>query len=181
MHITPQISEQDEVILSMRPTVTAIVRFVADPNPALRSSIPGNSIQNLIPETRTREMQSVLKVANGRTAILGGLMLDSFEGSREGLPIASRIPIFGDLFSYRSDQARRSELVVFVRPVVVKDPSVETDLAPYRRYLPDREFFRDTESPVPQLEEGLQSMERRKYQIEPVPVVPEPPPGGTRP
>ena len=97
MHITPQISELDDVILSVRPTITSITKFVQDPNPALRGTLTQPAIQNPIPETRTREMQSVLRIASGKTAVLGGLMLDSFEGSREGLPIAGRIPIFGDL------------------------------------------------------------------------------------
>jgi general secretion pathway protein D len=176
MHITPQISEQDDVILSVRPTVTVITKFVQDPNPALRGSLTQAAIPNPIPETRTREMQSVLKVASGKTAILGGLMLDAFEGQRDGLPVASRIPIFGDFFSFRNDQARKSELVIFVRPIVVRDPSVETDLAAYRRFLPDREFFKDSESMAPLLDDALKRLERAK--AEPTPVVPEPPPPG---
>ena len=178
MHITPQISENDEVILSVRPTVTSITKFVQDPNPALRGTLTQPGIPNPIPETRTREMQSVLKIASGKTAVLGGLMLDAFEGSREGLPLASRIPVLGDFFSFRNDQVRKSELVIFVRPVVVKDPSVETDLAAYRRNLPDREFFKESESMAPQLDEALKRLERTRMDFTPVPVVPEPPPPG---
>jgi MSHA biogenesis protein MshL len=183
MHITPQISDTDEVILSVRPTVTAITRFVQDPNPSLRGSLTQPAIPNPIPETRTREMQSVLKVTSGKTAVLGGLMLDSFEGQRDGLPVAGRIPIFGDLFSFRNDRAIRSELVVFVRPIVVRDPSVETDLAGYRRLLPDRGFFKEAETMAPALDDALKRMERAKADatLTPVPVVPEPPPPGNRP
>ena len=113
--------------------------------------------------TQTREMESVLKVASGQTAILGGLMLDSFEGKRDGLPVASRIPIFGDLVSYRNDKATKTELVIFIRPVVIRDASMDGDLAAYRRYLPDRDFFRDTRPPAPSFEERLQRIERGEF------------------
>jgi general secretion pathway protein D len=128
----------------------------------------------VIPVTQTREMESVLKVGSGQTAVLGGLMLDSFEGKREGLPLASRIPIFGDLVSNRNDQATKSELVIFIRPVVIRDASVEGDLAEYRRYLPDREFFKDTRPPLPEFQEGMRKLERGELpRGKPNPVVPD--------
>jgi general secretion pathway protein D len=173
MNVTPQISDGDMVTLSVRPTVTRIISTVNDPNPALAAA----RVTSSIPVTQTREMESVLKVASGQTAILGGLMLDSFEGRRDGLPLASRIPFLGDLVSNRNDRTTKSELVIFIRPVVVRDASVEGDLAGYRRYLPGSDFFRDTR-PLgsPQFEEGIRDMEHgRLPRGTPVPVVPDPP------
>jgi MSHA biogenesis protein MshL len=179
MNVTAQISGTDMVTLHVRPTVTRIIGTVDDPNPALAAA----RVTSKIPITQTREMESVLKVASGQTAILGGLMLDSFEGSRDGLPIASRIPVLGDLVSYRNDKAQKSELVIFIRPFVVRDASMEGDLAAYRRFLPDSEFFRDTRSPLPSLERKLERMERGdfsgSFDTTPNPVVPDPP--GVRP
>ena len=157
MNVTPQISDGDMVTLNVRPTVTRIIDTVSDPNPSLAAA----KVTSLIPVTQTREMESVLKVASGQTAILGGLMLDSFEGSRNGLPIASRIPLLGDLVSNRNDRAQKSELVIFIRPVVIRDASVDGDLAAYRRFLPDREFFRDTRTPYPCVEKKLQRLENK--------------------
>ena len=175
MNVTPQISEGDMVTINVRPTVTRIIDTVSDPNPALAAA----KVISLIPVTQTREMESVLKVASGQTAILGGLMLDSFEGKREGLPLASRIPLFGDLVSKRNDKTEKTELVIFIRPYVVRNASVEDDLAAFRRYLPDREFFRDTRSPLPCFEKGMQRLEDRAFSDDspcatPVPVVPPP-------
>ncbi|HXZ50281.1 MAG TPA: type II and III secretion system protein [Usitatibacter sp.] len=176
MNVTPQISAGDMVILNLRPTITRIIDFVNDPNPSLAAA----NVVSKIPETQTREMESVLKVASGQTAILGGLMLDSFQGSTSGLPVASRIPLFGDLVSYRNDTAQKSELVIFIRPVVIREASLEGDLAPYRQYLPDEEFFRDTRPPLPQLQEQLNRIEQGHLpQGEPVPVVPTPPAPGS--
>jgi general secretion pathway protein D len=182
MNVTPQISDGDMVTINVRPTVTRIIGSVNDPNPALAAA----RVTSVIPVTQTREMESVLKVASGQTAVLGGLMLDSFEGRREGLPIASRIPIFGDLVSNRNDQATKSELVIFIRPVVIREASMEGDLAEYRRYLPTREFFKDTVPPMPRFQEGMRQIEAGEMPsslTRPTPVVPEalaPSPGGPR-
>ena len=176
MNVTPQISDSDVVTLNVRPTVTRITGFVEDPNPSLRGTLTSAAIPNRIPETQTREMESMLRVASGQTAILGGLMQDSFQGSRDGLPIAARIPVFGDLFSYRNDQANKTELVIFLRPLVIRSASVDGDLAGYRRYLPDREFFRDQQTPLPEVQESLRRMQRGEAPVmRPAPVVPESP------
>jgi general secretion pathway protein D len=175
MNITPQISDGDMVTLNLRPTVTRIIDTVADPNPELKKQ----NVTSLIPITQTREMESVLKVASGQTAVLGGLMLDSFEARTDGLPVLSRIPLFGDLVSQRNDRARKSELVIFIRPIVVRDASVEGDLAAYRRLLPGRDFFRDTRPPVPEFQRNLERMDRGEMpQMRGQPQYVVPPPAG---
>jgi general secretion pathway protein D len=181
MNVTPQIADNDMVVLNVRPTVSRILGFVNDPNPDLARV----NVQNRVPEIQSREFESVLRVPSGQTAILGGLMQDSFEGRRDGLPILSRLPIFGDAVSFRNDTSRKTELVIFLRPVVIRDASVEGDLAAFRRYLPDPEFFRDTHNHVlPALEQNLQRMERGEFpewRGRPVPVVPDPAQPAVRP
>ncbi len=157
MNVTPQISDTDMVTLNVRPTVTRIIATVKDPNPALAAV----KVDSLIPVTQTREMESVLKVGSGQTAILGGLMLDSFQGQTDGLPLASRIPLLGDLVSYRNDKSSKTELVIFIRPVVIRDASLEGDLSGYRRFVPDSQFFQDTRAPFPCVEKGLEQLERK--------------------
>ena len=101
-------------------------------------------------------------------------MQDSFEGTRNGLPIGSRIPIIGDLMSYRNDTAKKSELVIFIRPLVVKDASILTDLAGYQRFVPANDFFRDTQAPLPEFQENLLRMQRgEKPLTKSNPVVPD--------
>jgi general secretion pathway protein D len=175
MNVTPQISDGDIVTMNLRPTVTRIISQVADPNPSLKAA----GVTSLIPVTQTREMESVLKVASGQTAVLGGLMLDSFDGRTTGLPIASRVPVVGDLFSQRNDQATKTELVIFIRPLVVRDASMEGDLARYRRLEPGDDFFKDTRNFFPCVDKQLERLEDRARnapcKVEPVPVVPDPP------
>ncbi len=182
MNLTAQISDSDIVTLNVRPTITSIIGSVQDPNPSLRGTIPGTSIESLIPVTRTREMESILRVASGQTAVLGGLMEDSFVGKRNGLPNVSRIPVFGDLFSYRDDKSTKKELVIFLQPQVIRSASTDGDLSSYRRLLPGNEFFKDTQPPVPEFQKAMGEIERGEMPgTKPVPVVPEPPaPGSAR-
>ena len=56
------------VTINVRPTVTRVIGTVNDPNPALKLA----NVVSSIPVTQTREMESVLKVASGQTAVLGG-------------------------------------------------------------------------------------------------------------
>jgi general secretion pathway protein D len=180
MNVTPQIADNDMVVLNVRPTVSRILRFVNDPNPDLARV----NVINPVPEIQSREFESVLRIPSGQTAILGGLMQDSFEGQRDGMPILSRIPFLGDAVSFRNDTSRKTELVIFLRPLVIRDASLDGDLAEYRRYMPDREFFRDTHPPLPGVEKNLQRMERGEFpdmRGTANPVVPPPPPPGGMP
>ena len=176
MNVTPQVAENDMVVLNVRPTVTSKIGDAKDPNPDLARV---NQV-NLIPVIRSREFESVLRIPSGSTAILGGLMEDKFEGSRDGVPLLSRIPFVGDWVSYRNDTSSKRELVIFLRPSVIRDPSIEGDLASFRRYLPGTQFFNDTH-PIgsARWEEEVRRMERGEMpRLAPSPVVPEPPPPG---
>ena len=147
MNVTAQISEGDIITLNVRPSITRIVSYVKDPNPDLARA----NVINNVPQIQTREFETVLRVPSGQTAVLGGLMQDSFEGKRDGLPIASRWPIFGDAVSYRNDLGKKTELVIFLRPLVIKDAGIDTDFSDYRRYLPDKQFFKEAEPVFPSL------------------------------
>lgn len=135
MSVTPQVAESDEVTLNVRPTISRIVGFVQDPNPALALA---NVISN-VPVIQTREMESVLRVASGNIAVMGGLMQDSVDNLKDGVPLLSRLPGVGDAFAYRNEKTSKSELVIFIRPVVVKDASVNGDYRDFRGLLPERQ------------------------------------------
>ncbi len=132
MAVTPQISEDDQITLNVRPTISRILRFVNDPNPALADA----EVVNSIPELQIREIESVLKVESGEIAILGGLMQDTIDSDVAGIPGVNRIPIIGDAFNYRDDTTIKTELIIFIRPIVVRQPSINGDLQQFREFLP---------------------------------------------
>jgi MSHA biogenesis protein MshL len=135
MSVTPQIADTDEVTLNVRPTITRVVGFEQDPNPALAAE----NVVSRVPVIQAREVESVLKVFSGDIAMLGGLMQDSADNTRDGIPLVSRVPLIGNLFSYRNETSSKTELVIFIRPVVVKSASVNGDYRNYRYLLPNED------------------------------------------
>ena len=131
MSVTPYIGRNDEVLLNVRPTVSRILNFVDDPNPELADA----GVSNQIPEIQVRELESLLRIESGQTAVLGGLMQDSIDESTRGLPYLSRLPLLGGLFSYRDNRMEKTELVIFLRPTVVRQASLEGDYRTYQRFL----------------------------------------------
>jgi general secretion pathway protein D len=132
MSVTPQISESDVVILNIRPTISRVIGYKTDPNPLLANA----GTINLIPEIQVREIESILKINDGDVAIMGGLMQDVTDKNTQGVPVLSQLPLIGDLFRYRNDKYTKTELVIFLRPVVVKEASLSGDLRDYQVYLP---------------------------------------------
>jgi general secretion pathway protein D len=130
MGVTPQINEDGRVTLTVRPTVSRVLRFKEDPNPLL-------TIPNLVPEVTTREMESVLQIGTGQTVVLGGLMQDDVTQSREQIPGADGLDRLGEFFRFRDNRAVKSELVIFLRPTVITNPSLDSDeLKMFQRFLP---------------------------------------------
>lgn len=121
MYVTPQIGNDSEVTLNLRPTITRILSYANDPNPVLAQNNP--PIINRIPQIQTREMESILRVRNGDIAVLGGLMQDSRTGSTSQIPGIGSLPGLGELFKARSDINGKSELVIFLRPVILNQES----------------------------------------------------------
>jgi general secretion pathway protein D len=132
MTMTPQINENGMVSLTVRPTISRNVGFVRDPNPSIPTDIP-----NQVPVIQVREMESLLQVRSGQTVILGGLIQDHSNNARDGVPVLSRPDGFGALFGQHERINSQTELVIFLRPIVVSNPSLEADeLRQFQRLLP---------------------------------------------
>jgi len=149
MSVTPQISENNSVLLNVRPTISRITGTKRDPHPSL-------TIPNLVPEIQTREMESLMSVNDGDIAVLGGLMQEQVNNTDDAVPGVSKIPILGNLFTHRNDTTSKTELVIFLRPIVVRDASIQGDYRSFRNQLPGQDFFDNKGGlqPVPELNVG---------------------------
>jgi general secretion pathway protein D len=152
MNLTPQIGDADSVLLNVRPSISRIVRNVPDPNPTLAAPCGASSvgvpvgaacgpITSNIPVIQTREMESLIKVNSGQIAVMGGLIQESLTDNQDSVPGASRVLGIGQLFEYKNQANTKTELVVFMRPIIIRDASVEGDYRGYRSYLPDDKFM----------------------------------------
>jgi MSHA biogenesis protein MshL len=135
MSVTPQIADTDEVTMNVRPSISRIIAYVQDPNPALAAAVV--PVVSSVPVIQTREMESMLKVSSGQIAVMGGLMQDTVNNRKDSIPGVNKVPLFGDALSSRNESTGKSELVIFLRPLVVKDASLSGDYKQYRYLLPD--------------------------------------------
>jgi general secretion pathway protein D len=143
MSVTPQISDANFVNVNVRPTISrAVGRGVQDPNPSLKNEIP-----SFIPQIQVREMESILQINSGSTAILGGLMQDEIQRNSDKVPGLSDIPGVGKVFTGRDDANSKTELVIFLRPTVIANASLESDeLSSYKQYLPAQQLTNTLEA-----------------------------------
>ena len=137
MNVTPYISDSNMVTINVRPTVTRITGFVTDPNPAL------TLVTNRVPEIQTREMETIIQIESGQTAVMGGLIQEGIDKNSAEVPFLARIPLFGQIFQNRDDTTTKTELVIFLRPVVIKDASINGDFKEFSKNLPNPDFFHE--------------------------------------
>jgi len=136
MSVTPQINDTGNVNINVRPTISSLIRYVPDPNPNI------TAINNQgIPEIQVREMESLLQVASGNTAVLGGLMQDVIARKSDKVPGLSDVPGVGNVFKGKDDSTKKTELVIFLRPTVIPNASLESDeLQSFKQYLPAQQL-----------------------------------------
>ena len=115
LRVKPQISENGTVKLQIYQEVSRL-----DP-----ASI--NSATGLI--TNKRSIESSVLVEDGGIVVLGGLLQDDFGNSQERVPGLGDVPLFGNLFRADSRSRKKTNLMVFLRPVVVRDGASTENLS----------------------------------------------------
>ena len=133
MSVTSQITDDDRVTINVRPTISRITGYVIDP----AQRLAGSGFDNLIPEIQIREMESLLKIDSSQIAVLGGLMQNKTTKSSAGVPLLSSLPWIGHLFSYKDEELTKTELVIFLRPTVMRNASLSAELKDFRGFLPE--------------------------------------------
>ncbi len=141
MSVTPQVSANGDITLNVRPTISGISGFRDDPNPSL------GSIPNRVPQIRTREIESVLRLRSGEIGVLGGLMEDKIDYDSGRIPLLGDLPLLGEAVTRRENAVRRTELLIFLRPLLIEDPSTRGDYAAYRKRLPGGDFLAANPAP----------------------------------
>ena len=139
MSLTAQVGDDDTVTLNVRPSISSISALKDDPNPSLGSG--SGKLHNYVPQIRTREIESMLRVRSGDIAVLGGLMEDSMDNKSRRFPGLGDIPLIGEVFTTRNNSASKSELVILLRPTVIRDASINGDYSRFAATLPDKDFY----------------------------------------
>jgi len=106
------------IILLVRPRVNANGEVTMRVHPAV-STITGISADNL-PQTSTREAETTVRIKDGETVVIGGLIRDEMSKVVTEIPFLSKLPLLGELFRTTSTDHRHSEIMVFITPHIVK-------------------------------------------------------------
>lgn len=117
LEITPQISEGDAVRLEIHHKLS---NFTGDPGPT-----------GAAPQTK-REITTTVVAMDGQTVVLGGLMEDQVTHDKSKVPILGDIPIIGWLFRSQSSQSLKNNLLVFITPYVLRDPTDFSEISSYK-------------------------------------------------
>jgi general secretion pathway protein D len=87
------------------------------------SNVSAATAASLTPTVSERKVKSAISVANGQTVLLAGLISEQQNGARSGIPLLDQIPILGDGFSHQDKNTTRTELIIFIRPQIIRDSS----------------------------------------------------------
>lgn len=110
LDVTPQISDTNEVILHVHPTVSEVTEQLKE--------IGGQLVP--LASSTIRESDSIVKAASGQIVVIGGLMQNSSVDVNAGVPWLKQLPILGSLFKQKNQTSVKSELVILLKPMVVE-------------------------------------------------------------
>jgi Type II secretory pathway, component PulD len=91
----------------------------------------------------------MLRLTDGEIAVMGGLMSDELSNSTDAVPGLSKLPGIGMLFTSRNDITTKKELVIFIKPTIIRDPSIHGDYRNFHSQLPNQDFFKNNPGPEP--------------------------------
>ena len=105
LEITPRVDNEGNITATLSPQVSAITGFSKEGYPRIA----------------TRQVSTTVRVKNGETLIIGGLVKESESNTQHGLPIVSELPVFRTIFGNKNEQSEKSELVIMVTLSLVSD------------------------------------------------------------
>ncbi len=108
LSLTPQIAEDGWVTMDISPVITRLVDTVNGPD------------NSTAPEVDIKQASSLVRIREGSTVVIGGLIQNERYKSQRKVPILGDIPILGYPFRGVFDSKRRTELVIFITPTIVR-------------------------------------------------------------
>ncbi|PSJ47760.1 pilus (MSHA type) biogenesis protein MshL [Zobellella endophytica] len=135
LDVTPQIADDNRILLHVHPSVTSVEEREKVIN--FGNDGAGNAQVVRLPLARSsiRESDTVVEARSGELIVIGGLMQTTESEQNTRVPLLGDIPLLGELFKNRSTSTRKSELVIMLRPVVVTDNTWQTELRRSRGLL----------------------------------------------
>lgn len=112
LRVAPRVNANGNVRLDIEQEISQVVAGAAT---------AAGTTANTTPTISVRKVKSSIAVAAGQTVLLAGLIQESRTLNRSGIPVLDQIPKVGDLFSDQSRMIARTELIIFIRPQIIRD------------------------------------------------------------
>jgi general secretion pathway protein D len=108
------------IILRVSPRINANGNVRLDIEQEI-SNVSAATAASLTPTVSERKVKSSISVATGQTVLLAGLISEQQNGDRNGIPLLDQIRGLGDAFSHQDKKGTRTELIIFIRPQIIRD------------------------------------------------------------
>ncbi|MFM4918834.1 GspD family T2SS secretin variant ExeD [Aeromonas dhakensis] len=115
--VTPQINEGDSVLLNIEQEVSSV------------ANKPAEGTATLGPTFDTRTIKNAVLVKSGETVVLGGLMDEKTSETVSKVPLLGDIPVLGYLFRSTNNSTSKRNLMVFIRPTILRDANIYTGVS----------------------------------------------------
>ena len=154
LKVQPQVADGDFITVSIEEEVSAVVD-----SSLLEESIVG-------PTTTIRTARTTVSVADGHTAVIGGLISNSIQDVDSRVPLLGDIPFLGRLFRNNRDSNEKVNLIIFLTPHIVRSARDLESVSDVRRDA-FRQVLPDSERPLPGDESWVPGAARRPEELFP--------------
>jgi general secretion pathway protein D len=109
------------IILHVSPRVSANGDVRLDVEQEISNVLPGAAANALNPTIQERKVKSSISIANGQTVLLAGLIQDQKNENKSGIPLLDDLQGIGNAFTNQDNTKMRTELIIFIRPQIIRD------------------------------------------------------------
>ena len=120
LYVIPEVSENNEIIMKINPVVSKLV------DSSSGAGIASSGTRELPPDTKIKQMTSIVHIKNDEKIVIGGLVSVSKGGTSVKVPILGDIPIVGLLFNYKEKIKQKTEMFIIIQPHVVTNKAMPT-------------------------------------------------------
>lgn len=117
------------VILKVAPRINANGNILLEIEQEISNVAPGLGSNSLTPTVAQRKIKTTIAVGTGQTVLLGGLIQERKNRGRAGIPLLESLPGVGDLFAHNDATVQRTELVIFIRPQIIRNGADAQNIA----------------------------------------------------
>jgi MSHA biogenesis protein MshL len=118
--VTPQ-SVTEGVILSVTPQISAdgIIHMSINPSVTENAGFATSRLGDVVPQLRVRQTDSLVRVRDGETIVIAGLMQDRASATTSKVPVMGDVPVVGSLFRRRQTTTQKTDLVILLTPRIM--------------------------------------------------------------